>query len=241
VSEAAASAVHRSGAALLWDDALEAALLRSCPVEIEPEESKRMSESETVAKAEVAQQIGELQKTAQYDMDAAETQEWLSSLDYVLKSKGPERVQFLIDQLRDRAAAEGVPLTADTSTPYVNTIPLKDQPPYPGNRELERRIKSIIRWNAMAMVVRGNKRGGGIGGHISTFASSATLYEVAFNHFFKGRGEDGYSGDSIYFQGHASHFQTELGVERRRRSGVDLADFQKRRPRTGHPRRVGQG
>ncbi len=163
-----------------------------------------MSESETVAKAEVAQQIGELQKTAQYDMDAAETQEWLSSLDYVLKSKGPERVQFLIDQLRDRAAAEGVPLTADTSTPYVNTIPLKDQPPYPGNRELERRIKSIIRWNAMAMVVRGNKRGGGIGGHISTFASSATLYEVAFNHFFKGRGEDGYSGDSIYFQGHAS-------------------------------------
>ncbi|QDV63402.1 pyruvate dehydrogenase (acetyl-transferring), homodimeric type [Crateriforma conspicua] len=163
-----------------------------------------MQESKTVAKAEVAQQLGELQKAAKFDTDAAETQEWLSSLDYVLKSKGPDRVRFLIDQLRDRAAAEGVPLSADTATPYVNTIPLKDQPAYPGNRELERRIKSIVRWNAMAMVVRANKRGGGVGGHISTFASSATLYEVAFNHFFNGRGEDGYSGDSVYFQGHAS-------------------------------------
>ncbi|TWU54647.1 Pyruvate dehydrogenase E1 component [Rubripirellula tenax] len=163
-----------------------------------------MSESETVAKAEVAQNLGELQRNADVDIDAAETQEWLSSLDYVLQSKGPERVKFLIDQLRDRAAEEGVPLSSDTSTPYVNTIAPHEQPAYPGNREIERRIKSIIRWNAMAMVVRANKRGGGVGGHISTFASSATLYEVAFNHFFKGRGEDGYSGDSIYFQGHAS-------------------------------------
>ncbi|TWU55807.1 pyruvate dehydrogenase (acetyl-transferring), homodimeric type [Rubripirellula reticaptiva] len=163
-----------------------------------------MSESETVAKAEIAQNLGELQRNADVDVDSAETQEWLASLDYVLQSKGPERVKFLIDQLRDRAAEEGVPLSSDTSTPYVNTIAPHEQPAYPGNRELERRIKSIIRWNAMAMVVRANKRGGGVGGHISTFASSATLYEVAFNHFFKGRGEDGYSGDSIYFQGHAS-------------------------------------
>ncbi len=168
-----------------------------------------MSDSKTVAEVEVAQnevaqQLGELQRSADIDVNAYETQEWLSSLEYVLDSQGPERVNFLIDQLRDRAAEHGVSLTADTSTPYVNTIPPSAQPAYPGNRELERRIKSIIRWNAMAMVVRAGKRGGGVGGHISTFASSATLYEVAFNHFFKGRGEDGYSGDSVYFQGHAS-------------------------------------
>ncbi|WP_145169045.1 pyruvate dehydrogenase (acetyl-transferring), homodimeric type [Rubripirellula lacrimiformis] len=164
-----------------------------------------MSESETVAKAEVAQNVGELeQPVAAVDIDTAETEEWLASLDYVLKSKGADRVRFLIEQLRDRAAEEGIQSAQDTNTPYVNTIPVKDQPAFPGNRELERRIKSIVRWNAMAMVVRANRRPGGVGGHISTFASSATLYEIAFNHFFKGRGEDGYSGDTIYFQGHAS-------------------------------------
>ncbi|MEM9828884.1 MAG: pyruvate dehydrogenase (acetyl-transferring), homodimeric type, partial [Planctomycetota bacterium] len=138
------------------------------------------------------------------DIDVLETEEWLASLDYVLQSKGADRVRFLIEKLRDRAAAEGIQSADDTRTPYVNTIPRKDQPAFPGNRELERRIKSIVRWNAMAMVVRANKRPGGVGGHISTFASSATLYEIGFNHFFKGRGEDGYGGDSIYFQGHAS-------------------------------------
>lgn len=163
-----------------------------------------MSDSKAVAQAEVKQHLGELEPSRDVDIDAAETQEWLASLDYVLKSKGPERVRFLMEQLRDRAAQEGVELSADASTPYINTIPLKDQPAFPGNRELERRIKSIIRWNAMAMVVRANKRGGGVGGHIGTYASSATLYEVAFNHFFRGRGEDGYSGDIVYFQGHAS-------------------------------------
>ncbi len=167
-------------------------------------DSKTVAEVEEVAQNEVAHQIGELRTSTDVDVNAYETAEWLSSLEYVLESQGPERVKFLIDQLRDRAAQHGVPLNADTSTPYVNTIPPNQQPAYPGNRELERRIKSIIRWNAMAMVVRANKRPGGVGGHISTFASSATLYEVAFNHFFRGRGEDGYSGDSIYFQGHAS-------------------------------------
>jgi len=159
------------------------------------------SEAKTIAQDEVNSSLGERTQT---DVDPAETAEWLSSLQYVLQSKGPERARFLLDQLRDRAATQGVQVPSETETPYVNTIPRKDQPPYPGNRELERRIKSIIRWNAMAMVTRGNKRSDGIGGHISTFASSATLYEVAFNHFFKGRGEDGYSGDTVYFQGHAS-------------------------------------
>ncbi|TWU34149.1 Pyruvate dehydrogenase E1 component [Novipirellula aureliae] len=168
-----------------------------------------MSDSKTVAQEvaqeEVKQNLGELTPhEVEVDLDTAETQEWLSSLDYVLKSKGADRVRFLLEQLRDRAAEEGIQSAEDTSTPYVNTIPVDEQPAFPGNRELERRIKSIVRWNAMAMVVRANKREGGVGGHISTFASSATLYEIAFNHFFKGRGEDGYSGDSIYFQGHAS-------------------------------------
>ena len=164
-----------------------------------------MSDSKTVTQSKENMMDGELRKAElPVDVDAAETQEWLESLDYVLKSKGADRVRFLIEQLRDRAAEEGIQSAEDTSTPYVNTIPVKDQPAFPGNRELERRIKSIVRWNAMAMVVRGNKRSDGIGGHISTFASSATLYEIGFNHFFRGRGDDGYSGDTIFFQGHAS-------------------------------------
>jgi pyruvate dehydrogenase E1 component len=138
------------------------------------------------------------------DLDPAETQEWLDSLNYVLQSKGAERVKYLLAALEERAREQGVDLPIDLDTPYINTIPPSAQPRYPGNREIERRIKSIVRWNAMAMVVKANKNFDGVGGHISTFASSATLYEVAFNHFFRGRGADGYSGDQIYFQGHAS-------------------------------------
>lgn len=138
------------------------------------------------------------------DSDPAETAEWLGSLEYVLKSKGPERVKQLFRALETMARKEGVDLPKDLNTPYINTIPASKQPAYPGNREIERRIKSIIRWNAMAMVVRANNQFDGLGGHISTFASSATLYEVAFNHFFRGRGESGYDGDLVYFQGHAS-------------------------------------
>ncbi len=144
------------------------------------------------------------QLEAQIDVDPAETSEWLGSLDYVHKSKGADRVRYLVKALENRARRDGVEIPIETTTPYVNTIPPNKQPPYPGNREIERRIKSIIRWNAMAMVVRANKKDAAPGGHISTFASSATLYEVAFNHFFRGRGESGYAGDIIYFQGHAS-------------------------------------
>ncbi len=138
------------------------------------------------------------------DVDPAETQEWLDSLEYVLGSRGPERAQYLLTMLEARALSEGVDIAKKLNTPYINTIHIDKQPPYPGNREIERRLKSIIRWNAMAMVVRANNEIHGIGGHISTFASSATLYEVAFNHFLRGRGESGYDGDSIFFQGHGS-------------------------------------
>ncbi len=139
-----------------------------------------------------------------HDSDPTETSEWLESLEYVLRSKGPERVKYLLSALEKKARLEGVELPMASNTPYINTIPIDKQAVYPGNRELERRIKSIVRWNAMAMVVRANKQFDGIGGHISTFASAATLYEVAFNHFLRGRGESGYDGDLIYFQGHAS-------------------------------------
>ncbi len=136
-------------------------------------------------------------------IDDVELKEWLASLDYVLSSGSPEKVQYLLQQLQIRAQESGVTLPFTYNTPYINTISKDKQPPYPGNRELERRIKSIIRWNAMAMVVKANKLTDGVGGHISTFASSATLYEVGFNHFFKARTKDS-SGDLVYFQGHAS-------------------------------------
>ena len=142
-------------------------------------------------------------KTLEQDVKEIETKEWLYSLDYVLEHGGPERVKEILQQLQIRAHKAGVEIPFSANTPYINTIPREKQPPFPGNREIERRIKSLIRWNAMAMVTRANKLESGIGGHISTYASAATLYEIGFNHFFKGRGED-YDGDQVYFQGHAS-------------------------------------
>lgn len=137
------------------------------------------------------------------DIDAAETAEWLQSLDYVLKEHGPDRVRFLLERLDETARRAGVEIPFTANTPYVNTIPADRQPPFPGNRELERRTRSLVRWNAMAMVVRANRDHPGIGGHISTYASAATLLEVGFDHFFRGKDHPG-GGDQVYFQGHAS-------------------------------------
>ncbi|KAB2967035.1 MAG: pyruvate dehydrogenase (acetyl-transferring), homodimeric type [Thermoanaerobaculia bacterium] len=137
------------------------------------------------------------------DFDAPETREWLEALDDVISARGEERARFLMQRLQDHAYRRTVPLPSPT-TPYVNTIPLHEQPPYPGDRALERRIKSLVRWNATAMVVRANRLEDGIGGHIATYQSAATLYEVGFNHFFRGRGESGFAGDLVFFQGHAS-------------------------------------
>jgi pyruvate dehydrogenase E1 component len=144
----------------------------------------------------------EQEKTAS-ELEAVETQEWLESLDYVLETGGPERVKHLLHQLQVHAQQAGLQLPFSANTPYINTIPLDRQPPFPGSREIERRIKSMVRWNAMAMVVRANRADRDIGGHISSYASSATLYEVGFNHFFRGRG-GGQRGDQIYFQGHSA-------------------------------------
>ena len=134
---------------------------------------------------------------------ALETQEWLQSLDEVLDRAGPERTGELLQQLSGFAQLKGVCLPFTAATPYVNTIPAAEQPPYPGDLELEDRISSTIRWNAMAMVVKANRAEEGIGGHIATYASIATLYEVGFNHFFRGNGPDR-QGDLVYFQGHSS-------------------------------------
>ena len=143
------------------------------------------------------------EKTKAEELNEIETREWLYSLDYVFEHSGPERVKELLHQLQIRAHKAGVDIPFSANTPYINSIPREKQPPFPGNREIERRIKSLIRWNAMAMVVKANKLEAGIGGHISTYASAATLYEIGFNHFFRGK-EDNYEGDQIFFQGHAS-------------------------------------
>ncbi len=137
-------------------------------------------------------------------LEVLETREWLDSLDYVLSKGGPDRAGRLLQQLAlhaRRAAGLNLPFTA--TTPYQNTISSKTQAPFPGSQEMERRIKSLVRWNALAMVIRANKIQEGIGGHISTFASAATLYEVAFNHFLRARTEEG-DRDIVYFQGHAA-------------------------------------
>jgi len=137
------------------------------------------------------------------DLEQIETEEWLDSLAYVVRRQGKTVAARLLQSVYARAAEYGVVLPFEGRAPYINTISKADEPRYPGNREIERRIKSIIRWNAMAMVVGANRDAKGIGGHISTYASAATLYEVGFNHFFKGRdAEEG--ADQIYFQGHAT-------------------------------------
>src|SRR3954447_21249631 len=137
------------------------------------------------------------------DTDTGETREWLDSLGAVLQTEGPARASYLLTQLKHKAVRSGVQIPFTANTPYINTIPPDRQPPFPGSREIERRIKSLARWNAMAMVVRANKHEPGIGGHISTYASSATLCEIGFNHFFKGPDAPG-GGDMVYFQGHAT-------------------------------------
>ncbi len=132
-----------------------------------------------------------------------ELKEWLESLDYVIESRGPDRVREILEALQMRAYSAGMKLPFTANTPYINTITVEEQLTFPGNREIERRIKSIVRWNAMAMVVRANRVENGIGGHISTYASAATLYEVGFNHFFRAPSDD-FPGDQVFFQGHAS-------------------------------------
>jgi pyruvate dehydrogenase E1 component len=160
------------------------------------------------------------------DVDTGETKEWLDSLTAVLETQGPDRARYLISQLKQKADRSGVEIPFSANTPYINTIPPSRQPPFPGSREIERRIKSLVRWNAMAMVVRANKKEPGIGGHISTYASTATLFEIGFNHFFRGPDAKG-GGDQVYFQGHASPGIYARAYLEGRLSDVQLQNFRR--------------
>ncbi len=137
------------------------------------------------------------------DADPDETREWIESLDAVVDRAGTARARYLLTRLLDHATARDVGLSAAISTPYVNTIPAEQEPWFPGDEDLERRIRAFVRWNAVAMVDRANHRFEGLGGHLSTYASAASLYEVGFNHFFHGK-DDGAHGDQVFIQGHAA-------------------------------------
>ncbi len=170
-----------------------------------------------------------------------ENREWIESIEWVIQNEGSERVLDLIDLLVGHAQKRGVSYSCPGNTAYINTIPRELEKPYPGDREMERRIKSVIRWNAMAMVVRANRESTSIGGHISTFASAATLYEVAFNHFLRGpKAEDG--ADIVYYQGHASPGIYARSFLEGQLTELDLKNFrQELRPDGGlasypHPR-----
>ena len=176
------------------------------------------------------------------DTDPGETQEWLDSLDAIIDAHGKTRARFLLSKLLERAREAQVSFPATVSTPYVNTIPRENEPWFPGDDHLERRIRRYIRWNAAAMVSNANKHADGIGGHLSTFASSASLYEIGFNHFFRGK-DDGQPGDHVYFQGHAAPGVYARAFLERRLDEEDLNHFRREIGRDGqglssypHPR-----
>jgi pyruvate dehydrogenase E1 component len=168
-------------------------------------------------------QLSEQERRA---LDDVEMREWLESLEYVLASGGEDRVREILERLEHHAVRRGVDVPFSAITPYVNTIRPEDEPEYPGDREMERTIKNWIRWNAMAMVVRANKHSDGIGGHISTYASAATLYEVGFNHFFRGPGA-GLDADLVYLQGHASPGMYARSYVERRFDVTRLRNFRR--------------
>ena len=141
----------------------------------------------------------------QNDVDPIETRDWLQAIESVIREEGVERAQYLIDQVLSAARKGGVKVAAggNAVSNYINSIAVEDEPEYPGNTSLERRIRSAIRWNAIVAVLRASKKDLELGGHLSSFQSSATIYEVCFNHFFRARSDkDG--GDLVYFQGHIS-------------------------------------
>jgi pyruvate dehydrogenase E1 component len=160
------------------------------------------------------------------DIDPEETAEWLDSLAAVAAQRGAARAQYLMARLVERSRQLSIGTPASISTPYVNTIPREEEPWFPGDHELERHLRAYIRWNAAVMVVRANKAADGIGGHLSTFASSAALYEVGFNHFFRGK-SDGRPGDHVYIQGHAAPGVYARAYLERRLDEDDLDRFRR--------------
>ena len=162
----------------------------------------------------------------QQQLNEVELREWLESLEYVLDSAGPERTLELLKRLEAHAKKLGVEIPFSANTPYINTIPASEDEPYPGDLEIERRIRNLIRWNAVAMVLYANKHSEGIGGHLSTYASAATLYEVGMNHFFRGPNA-GVDADMVYFQGHASPGMYARSYLERRLHKEQLRNFRR--------------
>jgi pyruvate dehydrogenase E1 component len=162
--------------------------------------------------------------TSDVDVDPQETQEWLESLDSVLEREGVERAHFLLERLIDKARRSGAYLPYSANTAYVNTIPVTAEQRSPGNHEIEHRIRSMIRWNAMAMVVNANRHSSELGGHIASFASAATLYDVGFNHFFHAPSAQ-HGGDLVFFQGHSAPGVYARAYLEGRLSGDDLHHF----------------
>ncbi len=176
------------------------------------------------------------------DVDPQETAEWLESLDAVIGVKGKARAHYLLARLMERAREQGSFVPAMVTTDYINTIPPEQEPWFPGNEDIERRIRAFVRWNAVAMVDRANHRFDGLGGHLSTYASAASLYEVGFNHFFRGKGDGGF-GDQIYFQGHAAPGIYARGFLEGRLTEDQLDHFRRETsghglPSYPHPRRL---
>ncbi|WP_165989409.1 pyruvate dehydrogenase (acetyl-transferring), homodimeric type [Streptomyces sp. YIM 98790] len=167
------------------------------------------------------------------DFDPEETQEWLDSLDGVVDERGRERARYLMLRLIERAREKRVAVPEMRSTDYVNTIATKDEPFFPGNEEIERKILNATRWNAAVMVSRAQRPGIGVGGHIATFASSASLYDVGFNHFFRGK-DAGDGGDQIFFQGHASPGVYARAFLLDRLSETHLDGFRQEKSRAPH-------
>ena len=142
-------------------------------------------------------------RTQSHDPDPVETAEWLEALEALTAESGTQRAQFVLAQVQDEARRLGVSTAGLPYSAYRNTIPLAQQPAYPGDLEIEERIISIIRWNALAMVVRANQAYGELGGHIASYASAAEIFELGFNHFFRARSHD-FAGDLVYFQPHSA-------------------------------------
>ena len=171
------------------------------------------------------------------DADPQETAEWLESLDAVLQAAGPERARFLLDALQRHAARAGLGWTPALASPFVNTIAVSTQPRFPGDLELERELAAIMRWNALALVVRANRVHGELGGHIASYASAADLFEVGFNHFFRAR-RGRFLGDLVYFQPHSAPGVYARAFLEGRLSEADLSHY---RQELAAPRSAARG
>ena len=158
------------------------------------------------------------------DIDAEETSEWLESIDDLIQTGGPKRARYILMSMEEHARRKGVETPPNLTTPYVNTIPVEEEPLYPGDETLERQFRRWVRWNAAVMVTRQQRPGLAVGGHISSFAALATLYEVGFNHFFRGKGHPG-GGDQVFFQGHSSPGNYARGFLEGRLTEADLDSF----------------